>query len=215
MEPPVSGQPWAPAPDVVFVRPVLHWDQWLLADPDQQPTVQLPQVKCKRCVHDEAFRCEVIRAGERACAARPGLAGLLKLNPVQPQSAADAARCQPTHEGLKARPEFAFGLVLQEMWAGFHEISNQAQNRPDWTVLPPAELFLDPDKQEGRQEHMNLMDPAVRERYEENMVALPGPQVANVWFWEMSARATHSGSVKAEEHARWLPRAAMAPNPTK
>ena len=171
-----------PGASEVIVRAVQRWDQWLLVEPDQRPVVQLKKINCLRCKHGAAFHERVVRAGERACATRFGLAGLLKLNPLQPQSAADAAERCASHRGLEERPEFAFRFVLQEMWVGYREISKQATGRPDWTALPPAVLFENPDAQTGRRDDMDLMDPAVRSLFEENMVVLPGPDVANVWF---------------------------------
>ena len=80
---PPPGESYSPGASTVSVSMVKAWDLWLLDEAEAQPHVSAQQVRRQSCAHYREFRQGVIRAGERASLVRPGLKGLLKLNPRQ------------------------------------------------------------------------------------------------------------------------------------
>jgi len=97
------------------------------------------------------------------------------------------SQCEPVHHGLRHLPQFAFGLILQEMFSGSGVLTEEARTAGMQT-RPPVEMYTNPDKREGYQEQFDCRRTCVQRQFDVDMASLPGPEVANVWYWSNSCR---------------------------
>eukprot|EP00913_Durusdinium_trenchii_P026135 g24517.t1 len=81
---------------------------------------------------------------------------------------------------LKHRPSFAYGVRVQEVFAGSGTWT-QAMREAGMAANEPVELFGDPLQKQDRRSHFDLKDEAVANYYLQAAAELPGPSTANVW----------------------------------
>ena len=88
------------------------------------------------------------------------------------------------HNGgpLCRRPEFCYGIIGQEVFAGAAQWT-KAMREAGITTCEPVEVFEDPLNQKGRKPEHDLLNPEIRERYLREARALPGPDVPNVYHF--------------------------------
>ena len=56
-------------------------------------------------------------------------------------------------------------------------------------------MYEDPDREKGYIADMDCTKAEVRRRFEENIRSMPGPDVANVWFWSKRCRSYSSWNI--------------------
>ena len=122
--------------------------------------------KCPRC-HD---------GGGKLGRATPQVPWSFQEHPVDTQELIMLGAQQP----LGRRPSFAFGVRVQEVFAGSARWT-RAMEEEGFAANTPIELYEDPLNRRGCREHFNLKNPAVVEKLKEEAYAMPGPDSANIW----------------------------------
>jgi hypothetical protein len=154
------------------------WEQWMDGDCEEGLIPSQALLKCKVCIKQAEARLTEDRAGfqeERIHEPKP-----------LPEPDWQSIEDQPSIAGLKHRPPFAWGVLVREIFSGWHGISDEADSKriPCIRAAPPVDKWQNPDKKTGYQAHFDCSLPAVRKELEEEMASLPGPDVPNVYFFQ-------------------------------
>ena len=81
---------------------------------------------------------------------------------------------------LRGRPEFSYGVVVQEIFAGTANWT-KAMQKAGLKAGEPVEIYEDPLRQKGVRPEHDLLDPTIREQHLRQARDLPGPETPNVY----------------------------------
>ena len=81
---------------------------------------------------------------------------------------------------LRGRPEFCYGVVVQEIFAGTPNWT-KAMQKAGLKAGEPVEIYEDPLRQKGVRPEHDLLDPTIREQHLRQARDLPGPETPNVY----------------------------------
>ncbi len=116
-----------------------------------------------------------LRAGEQASAGRPALRHIMRLGVLQQ----DWEATRPAGPALQKQLAFAWGPVLKEVFAGRTKITT-AEGAAGVATTDAEELYDDPDRQKGLQEHRDLRRTDFRQRLLREACEVADSSVANV-----------------------------------
>ena len=162
------------------------WELWDRQDGAVGPLVTAKTyLKCPQCDSDPKAREAAWRAGQWIRANQPQLGGEITaaLGRGHPLVWLQQRGLLSDPTPLGAHPAFRWGPRLKEVFAGSARLTVAAQ-REGIPTDPPVELYEDPLRSRGRQEHNDVLINEVRQRLLKEADAPPGPDVANLWVFE-------------------------------
>ena len=142
------------------------WREFLANEDTAAPLVPGKRPKCPRCLDNNP------KQGK----GQPQVPWSFNEHPVDTQELILMGAQTP----LKHRPSFAYGVRVQEVFAGSGTWT-QAMREAGMAANEPVELFGDPLQKRDRRSHFDLKDEAVANHYFQAAAELPGPSTANVW----------------------------------
>ena len=146
--------------------PCEGWREFLANEDPAAPLVPGKRPKCPRCQDNNP------KQGKAA----PQVPWSFNEHPVDTQELI----LMGAHSPLKHRPAFAYGIRVQEVFAGSGSWT-KAMKEAGLAANEPIELFSDPLQKKGRREQFDLKDEKVANFYLQATMELPGPSAANVW----------------------------------
>ena len=146
--------------------PCEGWREFLANEDPAAPLVPGKRPRCPRCQDNNP------KQGKAA----PQVPWSFNEHPVDTQELILMGAQSP----LKHRPAFAYGVRVQEVFAGSGTWT-KAMEEAGLAANEPIELFSDPLQKRGRQDQFDLKDEKVADRYLQATMELPGPCAANVW----------------------------------
>ena len=146
--------------------PCEGWREFLANEDPAAPLVPGKRPKCPRCQDNNP------KQGKAA----PQVPWSFNEHPVDTQELI----LMGAHSPLKHRPAFAYGIRVQEVFAGSGSWT-KAMMEAGLAANEPIELFSDPLQKKGRREQFDLKDEKVANFYLQATMELPGPSAANVW----------------------------------
>ena len=136
-----------------------------------------------RCRSDKQCAQHTGRAGHRAIESRPGLHHIVKLAVLEDPQGWPGEAAPLCHQ-----PAFAWGFHFKEVFAGIGPIAKAANEKRLRADLP-VEVHEEPDYQRGYFEEHDVKRKEVLQDLKQQARALPGPLVANVWYWSNPCRS--------------------------
>ena len=142
------------------------WREYLAQEDEAAPLVPGKRPKCPRCSD----------GGGKIGRAMPNVPWSFQEHPIDTQELILLGAQQPLHR----RPSFAYGVRVQEVFAG-SATWTAAMVEAGLEANTPIELYDDPLQKRGKRPEFDLKDPHVAESLKAEAGALPGPDTANVW----------------------------------
>ncbi|CAK9010326.1 unnamed protein product [Durusdinium trenchii] len=142
------------------------WREFLANEDTAAPLVPGKRPRCPRCMDGNS------KQGK----AQPQVPWSFNEHPIDTQELILMGAQMP----LKHRPSFAYGVRVQEMFAGSGAWT-QAMGEAGIAFNEPVELYGDPLQKQDKRDHFDLKNEAVANRYLQAAMELPGPHAANIW----------------------------------
>ena len=146
--------------------PCEGWREYLANEDPAAPLVPGKRPRCPRCLDYNP------KQGKAA----PQVPWSFNEHPVDTQELI----LMGAHSPLKHRPAFAYGVRVQEVFAGSGSWT-KAMVEAGLAANEPIELYSDPLQKQGRRDHFDLKDEKIANHYLQATMELPGPCAANVW----------------------------------